>query len=278
MLVTGGSGRIGNHVVGALCDRGHRVISYDRRKQSDARAEFVFGNVHEREQVQSVMKGCDVVCHLAEIPGPVSGVSEDEIYWSNAKAGSVVMQTGADLKIKRVIYTSTCQVYGTWGGPYIPPVRLPVDESHPIQPGNVYAFSKVANEGFARLTSHIHGLPISIFRLPMVIWHGNLHLFHSRMDSGPAPEMGTYVDATDAALAYVAAVESDRPGCEAYNIAAADVMSNIPIRARLLEHHPNYPALPESWPDFKAPILSEKAREHFGWEAKWDMRSGMIQK
>ncbi|HEX4124534.1 MAG TPA: NAD(P)-dependent oxidoreductase, partial [Tepidisphaeraceae bacterium] len=170
VLVTGGSGRIGNVVVSTLLDRGHAVVNFDCRKQRGGRATFVYGNVRNRSEVAAAMRGCDAVFHLAELAGPALPVPIDEIFWGNTCAGSVVMQSAMDLGIGRLIYTSSCQVYGCWEENSVPPVRLPFDESHPLQPRNVYALSKAANEGFARYVHDRSGIPISIFRLPLVIF------------------------------------------------------------------------------------------------------------
>jgi nucleoside-diphosphate-sugar epimerase len=80
----------------------------------------------------------------------------------------------------------------------------------------------------------------------------------------------TYLHATDAALAYAAALEHPRPGFEAYHFSAAEIASLHPLRDRLRAHHPDYPPLPEDWPAFKSPLLLNKAREHFGWEPAWN--------
>jgi len=273
-MVTGGSGRVGNDVVTALLDCGHAVVNFDRRKQRDERATYVFGDVRNRAQVQAAMSGCDVVCHLAEIPGPHLPVAVDEIYWGNACAGAVVMQSAMDLKLQRIIYTSSCQVYGTWEDG-VPPVRLPMDEMHPLQPGNVYALSKVANEGYAQVVHHVSGMPISIFRFPRVMndWFLTPLMVRKVMeDDGPSDGFETYVHATDAAKAYVAAIDADRPGIEAYNLMADDMASGFPIRPRLLKHHPDFPKLPEDWPDYKSPVSTQKAWEHLHWKAAWNFR------
>jgi nucleoside-diphosphate-sugar epimerase len=220
------------------------------------------------------MRGCDVVCHLAEIAGPRVPVAVDEVYWGNCRAASVVMQSAMDLKLSRIIYTSSCQVYGCWEAAAAPD-RLPMDETHPLRPRNAYALSKVANEAYAELVYRESGMPISIFRFPGVLIDEYLtrEMIRGVMgDDGWTDGFETYVHARDAASAYVAAIEADRPGVEAYNLVADEVASGFPIRQLLIKHHPDYPRLPEDWPDFKSPVSSQKAWDQLHWKAAWNFR------
>ncbi len=79
----------------------------------------------------------------------------------------------------------------------------------------------------------------------------------------------TFIHATDLAHGFAAAVESARPGCEIYNLAAADIMSHMPLRHRLAKYHPHFPPLPAGWPDHKSPVVTEKAQKLLNWSPKW---------
>src|SRR6185436_4961681 len=104
----------------------------------------------------------------AEIPNVGGSISPEDVFSHNTQAGSVVLQTAADLKLKRMIYTSTAQVYGCWGYGLVPPVRLPFDETHPLRPQNAYSLGKAAKEWYAQMVSKQSGLSIAIFRFPWV--------------------------------------------------------------------------------------------------------------
>lgn len=272
IAVTGGSGRIGRHVVKCLLARGHSVINLDRIQPREPSARLCFVDLRKREQVQPLLEQVEAVCHLGEIPGLMGSRPPEEVYAHNTQAGSVVLQTAADLKLRRVVYTSTCQVYGCFGDPVIPPVRLPFDETHPLLPQNAYAMSKVANEGYARFLAHYRNLSIAIFRFPSV-WDWDMKDMHDdhlwtwlRRASGKVSDLATYLHVTDAALAYALAVENPLPGCEAYHFAARDVFSSAPIRDRIEKHHPDYPAPATDWPAYASLLLCTKAKEHLGWE------------
>ena len=276
VAVTGGSGKIGQEVIRQLLARGHRAINIDTRQAEEPLVRFVYADTGRREQVQPVLEQVDAVCHLGEIPGPdaARGTPLELVFANNTRAAAVVLQTAADLKLKRMIYTSSCQAYGMWHYPAVAPQRLPFDETHPLCPQNPYALSKYANERYARFVAERFGLSVAIFRFPWVVAHWTERQTHVRMTRPEIPleGMGTYLHVSDAARAYVLALENPRPGCEAYHFSAADVLTGIPLRDRLAKEFPDYPALPNDWPDYASPMLTDKAREHFGWEAKWSAR------
>ena len=276
VAVTGGSGRIGSVLVKELLARGHEVTNIDRRHPlvSPAGVRFVFAQLGSRELVQPALEQVDAVCHLGEIPNVHQGRSPEDVFAENTRAGSVVMQTAADLKLRRAIYTSSCQVYGLWADPVARPLRLPFDETHPVSPHNAYAMSKVANEGYARMLADRQGLSVAAFRFPWVAVdeYDDDAWTRAHRDVRPTRTDGfaTYVHASDVARAYVLALEHPRAGYEVYHFSAAEISSLIPLRERLREHHADYPPLPGDWPAFKSPVLTNKARQHFGWEPAWN--------
>jgi nucleoside-diphosphate-sugar epimerase len=271
IAVTGGSGRVGKFVVRHLLDRGHRVVNLDRRSEADERARFVQCDVRSYEEVSAALRDCDAVCHLADIPNVKTGPSIDEVYWSNARTSGVVLQAAADLQLRRVVYTSTCQIYGYAGEGRVPPKYLPVDEAHPSYPSNAYAISKTAAEMFAQMTSRCANLPVTIFRLPYVMERepDRQALEGIEHDDSPVDNgLRTFVHGDDCGAAYVAALDSALGGCEVFNICADDVMSIKPITDQLARH-PGFPKLPAGWPALKSPVSSEKAKANLGWKPKW---------
>ncbi|MCW8130910.1 MAG: NAD(P)-dependent oxidoreductase [Planctomycetota bacterium] len=274
VAVTGGSGRVGSRVVEALVRRGHKVVNLDRRQADRPLARFVYLDLARREQVQPVLEQVDAVCHLGEHPGSW-GRSPEEIFAGNVAIGATVLQAAADLKLRRIVYTSTCQVYGTWGEHPVPPLSLPVAESHALRPQNTYALSKASNERLLELCARDRGVSAAIFRFPYV-WtydRGGPDETFSWLEElgGPQPEMGTYVHGSDAARAFVLALENPRPGCEAYHFSAEEIALPSPLGELLRKHHPDYPALPPRWPAFKSPLDCAKAKDHFGWKPAWNL-------
>ncbi len=273
VVVTGGSGRVGAFVVKELLSRGHQVINVDRRypKESSA-AKHICALLAHREQVQPILEQADAVCHLGEMPSTHAGPTPLDVWIDNTRAGATVLQTAADLKMKRVIYTSSCQAYGMWEmtDPVIPQ-RLPFDETHPLTPCNQYAMGKAAIEGYAKMLAQREGLSVAVFRPPWVMAETYSETIVNQMRQRPTRTDGfaSYVHATDLARAYALAIENPRPGFEAYHFSAAEVLSLYPIAPRLREHHPEFPPLPGDWPAFRSPVLIGKMREHFGWQPQW---------
>jgi nucleoside-diphosphate-sugar epimerase len=269
IAVTGGSGRIGSALIEHLVERGHKPINLDVRQAEEPAAPFVYCEAGRRELLQPALVGMDAVIHLGEIPGEWPSIAPNEIFSRNIAAGSCVFQTAADLRIPRVIYASTCQIYGVTGMPPAAPRTLPIDETHPIQPTNAYSLSKAANETYARyVVQRAHGrISITAFRLPFVYfpWFEKRMLNELEKDQ-PIHELGLYVGWPDVMRAFELALQQPPKGFEAYNLSAADVMSLQPIRQRLAKDHPTYPLLPPDWPATASPLLTHKAREHFGWQ------------
>jgi nucleoside-diphosphate-sugar epimerase len=279
IAVTGGSGKIGSVVCRELVARGHDVLNLDRKPPragtaaEEATGTFVEVALARRERVRQLLDGVEAVAHLGEIPNVSVGPSPDEVYAENTRVGATVMQAAADLKVRRVIYTSSAQVYGMWGGTFATPTHLPFDETHPIRPHNAYAAAKAANEVYARLVAEQHGLSVAVFRLPWVHFGDTLEPMATTLKEKPTRTDGfaTYVQVADVARAYALALERPpRSGFEVFHFSAAEVMSLYPLRQRLREHHPGFPPLPADWPPFRSPVLTAKAKEHLGWEPKWN--------
>ena len=274
VAVTGGSGKIGSVVVRRLIERGHSVINIDRKTPPDARtakARFVYADLRDRQVIQPIFEQVDAVCHLGEIAGLHGPDGPDHVYAHNTAVGACVLQTAADLRLSRVIYTSTAQVYGCWGGPLAPPVRLPMDETHPLNPRNAYALSKACNEHYARILGEEQRLSVASFRFPWVVTEppGERWMPHIDSNDGPMEGMGTYLFVEDAAEAYVLALERPAAGFQAYHFVAEDVWSGVPLKQRLARHHAGYPALPDDWPDYRAPVDCGKALADFGWRPQF---------
>lgn len=274
IVVTGGSGTIGRAVVQAMRAHGHDVRSLDRRPPADLSTSHHVIDLRDAGAVVRAIEGAEVVCHLGEIPNIIKG---DRVgcYATNTLLGATVMEAAASVGVRKLIYTSSCQVYGCWGvenGSLADPVCLPIDEDHPLQPRNAYALSKVANETYARLLAERTGMSVAAFRFPGVFdqasWDRSVEYWRNNAPRRPVriDGFGTYIHLDDAAAAYVRAVDAAWTGFEAFHFVAPTVRSNQPIRAALLQRFPRTP-LPESWPDFAAPVVTEKAQRLLRWSA-----------
>lgn len=171
ILVTGADGFIGSHLVEALVREGYTVrafVLYNSfnswgwldQCNPDVKGHFeVFaGDIRDPHGVKEAMKGCDVVLHLAALIAiPYSYHSPDTYVDTNIKGTLNVLQAARELGVKRVIHTSTSEVYGT--------ARfVPITEAHPLQGQSPYSATKIAADQLAFSFYASFGLPVVIAR------------------------------------------------------------------------------------------------------------------
>ena len=170
VIVTGGGGFIGSHLVERLHQLGAQVTAFLRyNSRNDAgflelmgerkkEISIVFGDIRDAEAVRHVVEGSDVVFHLAALVGiPYSYVHPEEVVAVNTIGTLNVLTAAKASGVSRVVVTSTSEVYGT--ARYVP-----IDEDHPKQPQSPYSASKIAADAIA-LSYHLSfGLPVTIVR------------------------------------------------------------------------------------------------------------------
>jgi len=276
VCVTGAAGRIGSAAVKELMTRGWEVLATDRR-HADLPCPFALTELNDRPRVQAILEKVDALVHLGEIPMLMRSHRPEELFGLNTAAGSIALQTAADLKLRRVVYASSCQVYGfAFGVGANPnlrmiPDKLPFDETHPTIPNNAYGAAKVANEIYAHLLGQQQKLSIAIFRFPAILTAPASDGLWARRQSpaGSDDGLGSFCHVDDAARAIAMALEHPRPGCEAYNIASDE--SLLPVEGIIKQFYPTFPPLPPDWPQRRSAMLCEKAKEHFGWRHEFKL-------
>lgn len=171
ILVTGADGFIGSHLTEALVRKGHAVrsfvfynsfnswgwldeVSKDVRDQLDVFA----GDIRDPHGVKQAMRGCDAVLHLAALIAiPYSYHSPDTYVDTNVKGTLNVLQAARELNVRRVVHTSTSEVYGS--------ARfVPITEEHPQQGQSPYSATKIAADQLAYSFHVSFGVPVSIIR------------------------------------------------------------------------------------------------------------------
>lgn len=160
VLVTGGSGFIGSHVVDKLRDHGARVRVFDMvlpTFRSDI--EFYQGSLLDLEALRMALSGVDAVYHLGAI-ADVKDVYEDPHYSEsiNVRGTINVLEAVRRSTKQRVIYGSTTWVYSEVADRH-------VDESTPLQaPSHLYTATKIASEYYCQSYSKLYGVPVTILR------------------------------------------------------------------------------------------------------------------
>jgi NAD dependent epimerase/dehydratase len=171
ILVTGADGFIGSHLTEALIRQGFKVrafVLYNSNNswgwldhcENDVKGQFeVFsGDIRDPHGVREAMKGCDAVLHLAALIAiPYSYHSPDTYVDTNVKGTLNILQAARLLGVKRIVLTSTSEVYGS--------ARfVPITEEHPLQGQSPYAATKIAADQLAYSFFASFDLPVVIAR------------------------------------------------------------------------------------------------------------------
>jgi UDP-glucose 4-epimerase len=165
VLVTGGAGFIGSHIVDLLINEGYDVAVVDDLSSGDARQVNPKARLHSIDitDAQSLAKVFakerpEVVSHHAAQTNVRHSMADPAFDARVNVVGSVsVLQLCADHGVRKLVFASTCAVYSE-------PRYLPMDESHPTGPQSAYGAGKLAVEGYLRLFADAHGLRYTTFR------------------------------------------------------------------------------------------------------------------
>lgn len=156
IIVTGADGFIGSHLVEELVIRGHEVKAFVQYNSFNSwgwldkcdpsvrgQFEVVSGDIRDSYGVKNAIKGCEAVAHLAALIAiPFSYNSPDSYVDTNIKGTLNVLQAARELQIKRLIHTSTSEVYGS-------AKFVPITEDHPLQGQSPYSATKIAADQLA---------------------------------------------------------------------------------------------------------------------------------
>ncbi|GAA2955902.1 NAD-dependent epimerase/dehydratase family protein [Streptomyces erythrogriseus] len=250
VLVTGGAGFIGSHVVTALRTRGHEPVVLDVRTDPAA-------DVRAPDAVRAALRGVDAVCHQAAMVGLGTGFADAPEYVSRNDLGTAVLLTAmADAGVRRLVLAGSMVVYGEGryecsrhgvvrpgpraeedlaAGRFEPPCPVCgaalapglVAEDAPADPRNVYATTKLAQEHLAAAWARATGGSAVSLRYHNVYgpgmprdtpYAGVASFFRSALARGEAPRVfedggqrRDFVHVRDVASANVAALEADPP-------------------------------------------------------------------
>jgi len=171
VLVTGADGFIGSHLTELLLEQGYDVRAFvfynsfgswgwldtlDREKREAL--DVVMGDVRDPVFVRTAMEGVDCVFHLAALIAiPYSYYAPDAYVDTNIKGTLNVLNAARELHTKRLLVTSTSEVYGT--AQYVP-----IDEKHPFQGQSPYSATKIGADRLAESYYRSFGVPLTIVR------------------------------------------------------------------------------------------------------------------
>ena len=171
VLVTGSDGFIGSHLVETLLEEGCQIRAFVYYNSFNSwgwldslsedileKIEIFTGDIRDPNGVETAMKGCDVIFHLAALIAiPFSYHSPDSYVDTNIKGTLNVLQAAKKLGVEKVLVTSTSEVYGT--AQYVP-----IDEKHPFQGQSPYSATKIGADRLAESFYRSFNLPVVIVR------------------------------------------------------------------------------------------------------------------
>ena len=298
IVVTGGAGFIGSHVVDQLVAAGAEVVALDdfsaghRENLADAErngARVVRADVRDAEPVRRELEGAKAVIHMACDNLRASLRAPMHTHEVNAKGTLVTCLAAVDAGVERFVYVSSSEAYGS-------AVVIPMGEDHPLLPTTVYGASKAAGELYAQGCMRTYGLPVVVIR-PFNSYGPREHAsgtsaevipkFVTRIRAGLAPVIfgdGTqtrdFTWVEDTAAGIVAATACDELVGESVNIAFGSGVSIGEICDLLLEILDAQDLRPEFQPPRPGDVmhhvsLTTKARELLGFQATTPIREGL---
>ncbi len=300
VLVIGGAGYIGSHVVKALLDENLEVTVYDNLSTGLKinffdKARYLVGDILDVSALNEAMsKNVDAVIHLAAKKAVGESMTNPEKYALNNIAGAInVLNAMSQNNVRMLVFSSSAAVYGE-------PQYLPVDEEHPLNPVSFYGFTKYDMERYFQWYDRLKGLKFVSLRyfnavgydetgavrgleqnsqnlLPIVMEtltgkRDKLKVFGNDYDTRDGTCIRDYIHVTDLGVAHVAALRYLQQGGEsrALNLGTEtgiSVLEMIKKTEELTGRKVNYEFAPRR-PGDPAVITASarKAREILGWE------------
>jgi nucleoside-diphosphate-sugar epimerase len=271
VVVTGGAGKLGEHVVRELVGAGHVVLSLDRVASTVSPCPSWVVDLTRAGDVYQALQQAEGVVHLAGWPAP-NLAPDTETFGNNVTIAYNVLKAATDLGVDHVVVASSISAYGfsyAHGTPS--PDYLPLDEEHPCTPQDPYGLSKLVAEQIAASCAGLRPMSIASLRIAGINFDLNYERFSDRWRT-PTNRLGSfwsYVDARDAAVACRLALEASFQGHEVFNIAASTSAMPRPT-AELVRHYvPGVKRLKAGLTGNWAGMESSKAERALGWRAQY---------
>jgi UDP-glucose 4-epimerase len=238
ILVTGGAGFIGSHLVDRLVRDGYKVRAVDNlssgrveniKHHLDANTvELIIGDLKDPQIALKAVEGIDVVFHFAANPEVRVSTTNPEVHFNeNVVATFNLLEAIRGKSVKELVFASSSSVYGE-------PEEIPVDENAPIRPVSVYGASKAACEALIHAYTKLYGVKTVVLRYANVVgprlrhgvvWDFINKLFRNPLELeilGDGKQVRSYIYIDDAVEATIVAWRKTEASYEVYNIASED--------------------------------------------------------
>jgi UDP-glucose 4-epimerase len=301
VLVTGGAGLIGSHIVDRLIDEGAgeiRVLDNLVRgrhanlaaARSRCDVNFIEGDVRDRATVGRAVAGCDYVFHQAAIRITLCAEMPRECMDVLVMGAFNVFEAAVEHKVKKIVYASSASVYG---GADVFPTN---ETHHPYNNRTLYGAAKVMNEGIARSFNEMYSLPsvglryFNVYGPRMDVTGAYTEVFIRWLDcidQGKRPQIHgdgsatmDFVFVEDIARANILAMNSDRSD-DVYNVASGTETSLLGLWEAMQKITGAYHLTPEFHPPRKVnPVPrrladTSRARSGLGFSAQVTLEDGL---
>jgi nucleoside-diphosphate-sugar epimerase len=276
VVVTGAAGKIGRWTVRTIMEAGHEVIASDRLLSEESRSKnFIQADLCNYGQVCQLLKGCDAVVHLGNIPTDVRNTSQ-YIFENNMMVNFNILEACKDFQIKKLVWASSETVLGY---PFVPEELkyLPLDEEHPTNVKSSYAMVKrlteILSEMYHKLIkAQIVSLrfaniyePDEYEKIPIMHWHDE------RQKDVQKKNAWAYCDVRDAARACLLALEKNNLGNDVFHITAPDTIMPELSKDLVDRYFPNV-TLKREIKGHETLMAIDKAKKILGYEPQYTWR------
>ena len=305
ILVAGGAGYIGSHMVKQLVESGEEVVVADNlstghKKAINPKAKFYYGDIRDRAFLDRIFVNEDItaVVHFAAFSIVPESMQEPLKYFDNNTGGMItLLEAMRDFKVKYIVFSSTAETYGI-------PETMPIKETDPQQPINPYGLSKLMMEKMMAWADEAYGIKFVALRyfnvagaaadgtigedhgpethlVPIIMQvaqgkRAELSIFGDDYNTPDGTNVRDYVHVMDLADAHILALkylEAGNPS-NAFNLGSSTGFSNKEMLEAAREVTgqeipakiaPRRPGDPDS-----LVAASDKAREVLNWQPKYD--------
>lgn len=232
ILVTGGAGFIGSHLVDQLVAKNSVTVADnllpEKRKTLNGKANYVNVNLLDKNSVAAVVKNADLVVHLAA--NPLASVTASAEMMENVAMTHNILEAMKENNVKNIAFASSAIIYGN--------APTPTKETYgPLKPNSLYAASKLACEALISAYCHSFSLKSWIFRFANVggprLRHGPAHDFIAKLRKNPSElevlgdgmQQRCYIHVDDCVRGIVGIIETADEAVNVVNLGAEDVIS-----------------------------------------------------
>ena len=286
VLVTGGAGFIGSHLVELLVDRGFRVnvldnLSYGKREWVHGQANFIHGDILDLEDCRRAVRSVDGVFHMAAMSRSAASLENIEICTTNNVTGTQnVLSAAREAGVRKVVYSGSSTYYGSQDVPHVEGMKPDFL--------NFYGLTKYTGEEYCLMFDKLYGLPSVVLRYFNVygprqpeagVYALVLGIFLRRQIErkpleihGSGLQRRDFVHVRDVARANLAAYEADVRG-EVFNIGSG---TNISVKELADMISPDQLQAPQRKGDAKETLADiTKARRMLNWKPEIAFEDGL---